>query len=126
MDMSDILGSLLRRTTSRGGKGGDALNDIFRRGSQRSTTTSRPTDIEREAKELEDLLNVANEGKASTPPRTSPQRLIPTYFNVIPAYSGPAHLAAHIIAFSALGETAGGGRRASLDCDSCHGQCRQS
>ena len=78
MDMIDILGGLLGHKTSRGGKGSDALNDIFRRGSKQSPSGSKPTDIGREAKELEDLLNVAK-GRQSgaTGGRSTPQSSAP-------------------------------------------------
>jgi hypothetical protein len=97
MDMVDILGSLLRHKTSQGGKGGDALNDIFRRGSQRppggsqrspggsqrspggsqrSPSGSQPIDIGRKAKELEELLNVAKDRQSASP--TSPSAAPPS------------------------------------------------
>lgn len=64
MDAIDILGGLLGHKTSRGGRGGGALNDMFGRGSSRSAPPpSRPpssADIQREADQLEDLLKVAN------------------------------------------------------------------
>lgn len=65
MDMIDILGGLLGHKQSRGGRGGDALNDIFQRGST-PQSGSQPTDIAREAKELEDLLNVAKDRQPGT------------------------------------------------------------
>ena len=69
MDVIDILGGILGHKTSQGGRGGDALNDIFRRGSRSSSPSgSQPTDISREAKELEDLLNVTNDRQAESAP----------------------------------------------------------
>lgn len=74
MDVIDILGGILGHKTSQGGRGGDALNDMFRRGSRSSSSRgSKPTDINREAKELEDLLNVAKDRQAgSAPSQPSP------------------------------------------------------
>lgn len=82
MDMVDILGSLLGHKVSQGGKGGDALNDIFRRGPQSSSQSSqegsKPVDISREAKELEDLLKVANDRQSGpSRGRSTPQSLPP-------------------------------------------------
>lgn len=69
MDVIDILGGILGHKTSRGGRGGDALNDIFKRGSGSSASKgSKPTDIGRESKELEDLLNVANDRQTRSTP----------------------------------------------------------
>ena len=61
MDAIDILGSLLGHKSSRGGRGSDVLKDILTGGSRSSAPSSgsSPTNIGREAKELEDLLNVA-------------------------------------------------------------------
>lgn len=80
MDMIDILGSLLGQKTSRGGKGGDALNDIFGRASQDSQAGSGPRDIAKEAKDLEDMLIAANDrqsdsthGGGSVPQPASPR-----------------------------------------------------
>ncbi|TWU33832.1 hypothetical protein Poly41_48310 [Novipirellula artificiosorum] len=76
MDMIDLLGSLLGQKTSGGGRGGDALNDIFRRGSGVSRGGSQSTDISKEGKDLEDLLNVAkdrhsNSGSGDRAPSSS-------------------------------------------------------
>ncbi|WP_161604480.1 tellurite resistance TerB family protein [Roseiconus nitratireducens] len=72
MNAIDILGSLLGHKQSQGGKGADALNDIFggRTRSSQSSTSTRPADIEREAKELEDLLNVST-GRSSSSGRST-------------------------------------------------------
>jgi uncharacterized membrane protein YebE (DUF533 family) len=70
MDAIDILGSLLGRKSSGGGRGGEALKDIFGRGAQSSAPArSKPGDISQQAKELEDLLNVANQRQGQTTPR---------------------------------------------------------
>ncbi|MCR9293968.1 MAG: tellurite resistance TerB family protein [bacterium] len=65
MDAIDILGSLLGQKSSRPSSkssknGSDILADIF---GGRTKTKSAPsqTDLERQAKELEDLLNVSND-----------------------------------------------------------------
>jgi len=80
MDAIDILGSLLGHKSSRAGKGTDVLTEIFRGGSKKSSPAPRPSDISQQAKELEDLLNVANErqsrpGSAPVPtqPHSSPR-----------------------------------------------------
>ena len=61
MDAIDILGDLLGRKTSQPSRGIDILKDVFRRGSQRSksSTPESSGDIDREAQEPEDLSNVA-------------------------------------------------------------------
>ncbi len=73
MDAIDILGSLLGHKSSRTGRGTDILNDILKgdravearpRSIPSGSAKPQPGDIEREAKELEDLLNIANERKA--------------------------------------------------------------
>lgn len=88
MDAMDILGSLLGRKSSGSGKGADILNDILKGGSRpepRSRSTSsaspspnlRPGDIESQARELEDLLNVAKQRTSSRrtrQPQPQPQR----------------------------------------------------
>jgi hypothetical protein len=71
MNPIEILGSLLGQKSSGSGKGADVLKDIFAGGSRReSPPESAPAsasreltedDIERQARELEDLLNVAND-----------------------------------------------------------------
>ncbi len=79
MDAIDILGDLLGHKTKQAGRGTDILKDIFGRGSQQSTKTTQkqPSDINRDAEELEELLNVANNRQASrgsgSPPSTSPR-----------------------------------------------------
>lgn len=61
MDAIDILGDLLGHKTSQRGRGTGILKDMFGLGSQRpSSPPKRPEEISREARELEDLLNVAN------------------------------------------------------------------
>ena len=68
MDAIDILGGLLGHKSSRGGMGADILKDILG-GGRRAPSRNQPgavspkpssNDIQREAQELEDLLNVAN------------------------------------------------------------------
>lgn len=69
MDAIDILGDLLGNKTGRSGRGTDILNDIFKRGSRKTTGSTKskpsaqptPDQIQREAEELENLLNVAND-----------------------------------------------------------------
>lgn len=62
MDAIDILGGLLGRKANQGGRGGSVLKEIFRRRSQPTADSSSPPskhDIERQAEELEVMLNVA-------------------------------------------------------------------
>ncbi len=73
MNAIDILGDLLGHKTSGGGLGGDVLKDIFRRGStpkrgsanrgsaNRQSKPASSRDIQQDAEDLEDLLNVAND-----------------------------------------------------------------
>ncbi len=65
MDAIDILGDLLGHKTKQPGRGTDILKDIFGRGSRGSGSPSpppkKPAEINREAAELEDLLNVARD-----------------------------------------------------------------
>jgi uncharacterized membrane protein YebE (DUF533 family) len=70
MDMIDILGGMLGQKSSRGGKGSDILKDMFGRG-RSAPTQSPPKDISREAQELEDMLNVANDRKSSSRSQSS-------------------------------------------------------
>jgi hypothetical protein len=89
MDMIDILGGMLGHKSSRGSKGSDVLKDMFGRGS-RSSEQQGPIDISREAKELEDMLNVAH-GRRSSPTRSSSpsdRRPAPTPHRTSPS-SGP-------------------------------------
>lgn len=109
MDAIDILGSLLGHKSSRSGRGTDILKDIFKGGSRSETTSRseprsrpephsrstpsataspnlRPGDIAREARELEDLLNVANQrssrrrtGQSQPPQRQQPSRPDPDF-----------------------------------------------
>lgn len=68
MDAIDILGGLLGHKASRGGMGADILKDILGGGlrppsrPQPGSVSAKPSshDIQREAKDLEDLLSVAN------------------------------------------------------------------
>jgi uncharacterized membrane protein YebE (DUF533 family) len=79
MDAIDILGSLLGRKTGQGGRGGNVLNDIFGKGSKSTPKPSRPPSadqIQREADQLEDMLNVAQ--NRSTGSSGSSNRGIPT------------------------------------------------
>ena len=99
MNAIDILGDLLGHKTRGGGLGGDILKDIFRRGSapQRGSTNrgstnrqSKPAssrDIQQDAEDLEDLLNVANDrssqrthssGRHETRPHQAPPISVPT------------------------------------------------
>jgi hypothetical protein len=78
MDIIDILGGMLRQKAGRSGKGPDILNDILRGGprgrSQSSPATPReanPQDVSRQAKELEDLLNVAHDRNAQRTDRST-------------------------------------------------------
>ena len=63
MDAIDILGELLGHKTNKPSRGTDILKDIFGRGSKPSTTSPPKShhDINREARELEELLNVAKD-----------------------------------------------------------------
>ncbi len=62
MDAIDILGDLLGHKTQRSSRGTDVLRDIFGRGTRgRGTTQVSKDELKRQADDLEDLLNVANE-----------------------------------------------------------------
>jgi uncharacterized membrane protein YebE (DUF533 family) len=68
MDAIDILGSILgHKSGKRGGGGaGDVFGNIFKGGSRSRSAPApaqppQPNEIQQEAKELEDLLNVASE-----------------------------------------------------------------
>lgn len=79
MDITDILGSLLGSRTRRGGPGGDASNDAAKRRSSPSEnagpSSSGPVDIERQAKELEDMLKVAKDRHSeSSKPTVAPRK----------------------------------------------------
>jgi uncharacterized membrane protein YebE (DUF533 family) len=79
MDAIDILGSLLGHKTSRGGRGGSVLTDIFGGGSRSADAPSRPpssAEIQREADQLEDMLKVAKD--RSTRSTGSSDRGVPT------------------------------------------------
>lgn len=96
MDPIDILGGLLGGGKGGGGLGGKILTEIFKGGAAsrrpapapQSTGTStsradRPVDLQREASELEDLLNVArdryDQRQTTQPaPHTRPQPAPPT------------------------------------------------
>lgn len=79
MDITDILGSLLGSRTRRGGQGGEASKDATERRPNPSETTGSqsagPVDIERQAKELEDMLEVAKKrhSESTKPTGSSPQ-----------------------------------------------------
>ena len=87
MDVIDILGGLLGQKSSGSGKGPDILEDILRRGRRSASgqrapspsTTSGPTPIERQARELEDLHTVSHDRDQArrtgpSPPQRAPQR----------------------------------------------------
>ena len=73
MDAIDILGSILgHKSGKRGGGTGDVFKDIFKGGSRASSAPAPGSpagmnEIEREAKELEDLLNVASDRQTRRP-----------------------------------------------------------
>lgn len=73
MDAIDILGSILgHKSGKRGGGTGDIFKDILKGGSRTSSAPAPGSppgmnEIQREAKELEDLLNVANDRQARRP-----------------------------------------------------------
>ena len=78
MDAIDILGSILGHKSAPRGRGGNVFTDILKGGSRSAPAPSpakppRPRDIQREAKELEDLLNVA-QGRhtGNSPPNRQP------------------------------------------------------
>ncbi len=79
MDAIDILGSLLGHKSSKSGRGSDVLKDIFGGGSGSRTSSSdppKPAEVARDAKELEDLLNVANDRQTHrSPPSRSDAEL---------------------------------------------------
>ncbi len=92
MDMIDILGSLLGQKAGGGGAGGDILKDIFAGARRQAPAPSAPTsapggglspsEMDRQARELEDFFNVArnrNAGSTSQPqkPQLNPQPLPP-------------------------------------------------
>lgn len=90
MDMVEILGSLLGQKAGGGGAGADILKEILTGGERaappprssppRSSPPATPreqsaNDVEREAKALEDLLNVAkgrNDARVARPGQTAP------------------------------------------------------
>ncbi len=83
MDAIDILGELLGQKTSQSSRGGNVLQDIFqRRSAPTQTTTRHPSEIHREAQELEDLLGVANK-------RTTQRRSAPPQREAAPAGRNP-------------------------------------
>jgi hypothetical protein len=78
MDIVDILGGLLGRKSRTAGRGPDILKDILNRGRQTApdSRSPEPDDIERQARELEDMLNVSvehNERRRAEQPR-QPER----------------------------------------------------
>ena len=81
MDAIDILGGLLKKKSSGSGSGADILKDMFGRGSRtqpQAKTPQRRTNesIEEQAKDLEDMLNVAH-GRSSGGGGTSSRRSSP-------------------------------------------------
>jgi hypothetical protein len=72
VDIVDILGGLVRRKAGGTGPGADVIKDTANRGS-RSSSSSRdagPADMDRDARELEEMLNVSrdrNARRTSTP-----------------------------------------------------------
>lgn len=79
MDLIEILGGMLRQKASKPGRGPDILKDILNRGRESSPDTSRnvdQTDIERSAKELEDMLNVSRD-RVEARPTSQPRRSQP-------------------------------------------------
>jgi hypothetical protein len=93
MDAIDILGDLLGHKTSQRGRGADVLKDMFGRGSRRSSGSAsppkRPEEISREARELEDLLNVANDRSSHRRSGASPSNPQPAP-PISPQRSSPA------------------------------------
>ncbi len=86
MDMIDILGGLLGGKSGGAGSGPDIFKDILNRsrrsapGSQAESVPGPPSEnqLDRAARELEDLLNVANErGAARGADRPQPRQQIP-------------------------------------------------
>jgi hypothetical protein len=74
MNPIEILGSILGQKAGGSGAGADILKEIFTGGSrQEAPSRAEPADdsIERQARELEDLLNVAKD--RSTHPSSQPQ-----------------------------------------------------
>ena len=63
MDMIDILGGILGEKAGKSGRGSDVLKDIFGRSTRRSSPSKIPTEeqIEKQARELEDMLSVAKD-----------------------------------------------------------------
>lgn len=79
MDLIEILGGLLRQKSCRPGRGPDILKDVLNRGREASPEKSRDidqTDIQRSAKELEDMLNVSRD-RAEPRPTSQPRRSQP-------------------------------------------------
>ena len=70
----DILGELLGRKAKKPGRDGSVFDDMFSKGtaSQRSTPgPSNTGDIDAQAKELEDLLNVAKHQRSQAHPTSA-------------------------------------------------------
>ncbi len=69
MNAIDILGKLLAHKTRQPSRGGDVLKDVFGRGSKRSSNAppKKLGEIQDEAEQLEDLLNVANDRRSQRP-----------------------------------------------------------
>ena len=84
MDAIDILGSVLGHKKGGSGRGADILRDILRGGPARSPRQTAPSrrepkpesrDLKRDAQELEDLLNVANQrDERRTKPTSRPRQ----------------------------------------------------
>ena len=81
MDAIDILGSILGHKRNQSGKGPDILNDIIKGGARSRTRPRAPSsgssiprtdEIERQARELEDMLGVANDRHSRQPTSQSP------------------------------------------------------
>jgi hypothetical protein len=82
MDAIDILGDLLGHKTKQPGRGTDILKDIFGRQSRQSSSTTQKSmsEIQSDAAELEELLNVANDrksGRRPPSPRSMPVQVTP-------------------------------------------------
>lgn len=79
MDMIDILGGILGQKTSKSGRGSDVLKDMFgreQRGQRSGGAMPTAADIAQQSRELEDMLNVANE--RSTAGRSSASQPAPS------------------------------------------------
>jgi hypothetical protein len=94
MNAIEILGELLGRKAAGSDRGADVLRDIFGSGHRRDPRSASSSDvgplsqndIQRQAKELEDLLNVAKERRGQRP--AEPSGLPPRYQEPSPADRG--------------------------------------